>query len=146
MCVFRFETFRRFRFAVERLEHAIVLWKLLVCELSCSPSTTSGRFSLLGCLSNRRCSRRQDEGFLLSISNVFPSVRPLQFISCFAFYECVLIERQGLWFIDIRIILIIFRGISRDRLKNVESLKMVGFVQRLCNSESSRVRCWLITI
>lgn len=40
-------------FAVERLEHAIVLWKLLVCKL-CSPSDKSGAFFALDFLLTRR--------------------------------------------------------------------------------------------
>lgn len=40
-------------FAVERLEHAIVLWKLLVCKL-CSPSDKSGAFFALDSLLTRR--------------------------------------------------------------------------------------------
>lgn len=86
-CVFHLE--HLFRFAVERLEHAIVLWKLLVCELSCSPSTGSGRSEHF-----QRARFIDKTRVLLSISNVFYSVR--LYSRFMLLYECVLIKRGNL--------------------------------------------------
>lgn len=104
-------------FAVERLEHAIVLWKLLVCKL-CSPSDKSGAFFALDSVLTRR-------GFSF-LSDVERS----------NFHEPSLRRRVYAYVshsIDIsRDILTSFGTWVRDRLKNVKSLSG-GNVERACS-------------
>lgn len=128
------------QFAVERLEHAIVLWKLLVCELFMFTFHRVWAF-----FSEFQTSRlhRQDEGF----SSCLLFCQTLQFASCSFLRKC-LDRAASLWFIDIRIILIfftwcLFRSFGiRDRLKNVESFNGELFVN--CVTFRSSSTWWLV--